>query len=126
MVRNIIDMRTNVIHIKEEYEYIVAEYKANWNSYNDANNHDDGENDINDDLHKTHPRGILMIATKKELMCAFSDTIILLSLACNVHDRLRRAANKITNSLYSLLHQPVMMMVMSNIGRLCINQVEKS
>ena len=47
MVRNIIDMRTNVIHIKEEYEYIVEEYKANWNSYNDANNHDDGENDIN-------------------------------------------------------------------------------
>ena len=52
-----------------------------------------------------------MIATKKELIGAFSDTIILLSLACNVHERLRRAANKITNSRYSLLHQAVMMMV---------------
>ena len=52
-----------------------------------------------------------MIATKKELMGVFSDTIILLSLACNVHDRLRQAANKITNSRYSLLHQAVMMIL---------------
>ena len=110
MMRSITDMRTNVIHIKEEYRIIVEEYKTNWNLYNDANNHDDYENDIDDDLHKTHPRGILMIATKKELMCAFSDTIILLSLACNVHERLREA-NKITNSQYSLLHQAVMMIL---------------
>ena len=26
MVRNIIDMRTNVIHTKEEYEYIIEAY----------------------------------------------------------------------------------------------------
>ena len=110
-MRIIIDMRTNVIHIRKEYRYIVEGYKTNWNSYNDANDHDDYENDIDDDLHKTHPRGILMIATKKELMGAFSDTIILLSLACNVHERLRRAANKITNSRYSLLHQAVMMIL---------------
>ena len=94
-----------------KYRYIVEEYKANWNSYNDANNHDDGENDSDDHLHKTRQRGILMIATKKELMGAFSDTIILLSLACNVPDRLRQAANKITNSRYSLLHQAVVKIV---------------
>lgn len=109
-----------------KYRYIVEEYEANCNSYNDANNHDDYENDIDVNLHKTRQRGILMIATKKELISAFSDTIILLSLACNVPDRLRRAANKITNSLYSFLHQPGMIMVMSNIGRLCIDQVENS
>ena len=94
-----------------KYRYIVEEYKANWNSYNDANDHDDYENDIDDDLHKTHPRGILMMAPKKELMGAFSDTIILLSLACNLPDRLRQAENKITNSRYSLLHQAVVKIV---------------
>ena len=106
MMRIIIDMRTNVIHIRKEYRYIVEGYKTNWNSYNDANDHD-----IDDDLHKTHPRGILMIATKKQLMGAFSDTIILLSLACNLPDRLRQAENKITNSRYSLLHQAVVKIV---------------
>ena len=88
-----------------KYRYIVEEYKANWNSYNDANNHDDYENDIDDNLHKTRQRGILMIATKKELMCAFSDTIILLSLACNVHERLRQGCKQ--NHKFSLLvHTP--------------------
>ena len=94
-----------------KYRYIVEEYKANWNSYYDANNHDDGENDSDDHLHKTRQRGILMIATKKEVMGAFSDTIILLSLACNLPDRLRQAENKITNSRYSLLHQAVVKIV---------------
>ena len=40
---------------QEEYRCIVEEYKTNWNSYNDANNHD--ENDIDDDLHKNTSRG---------------------------------------------------------------------
>ena len=101
MMRNIINIGTNVCHIKEEQRYIVEEYKACWNSYNDANNHDDGENDNGDDLHKTHPGGILMIATKKDLMCAFSNTIILLSMACNVPDRLRQGCKQ--NHKFSLL-----------------------
>ena len=122
MMRSIIDMRTNVIHIKEEYRIIVEEYKTNWNSYNDANNHDDYENDIDDDLHKTHPRGILMMATKKELMCAFSDTIILLSLACNVHERLREGCKQ--NRKFSILVATPGSY--DDIGRLCINQVKKS
>ena len=42
-----------------------------------------------------------MIATKKELMGAFSDTIILLSLACNVHERLRLGCKQ--NHKFSIL-----------------------